>query len=107
MHAAYFAAYQVTVPYDVVIVSQAIEPTRDAVVLSLAAPFLTAASYDLLVNMGRAKACYAVSVNGQRQGEWLSDAFGQVAARLPRPADRDTIRVEPVKAAGGPGPDSK
>jgi hypothetical protein len=94
MHAAYYTAYQVTTPYDVIVMGQSVDRKRDAVALSITAPFFPAATYDLLVNMGRPAQRYVVIVNRQRHGDAVSDDYGHMVVRLPRPKGQDEVRVE-------------
>jgi hypothetical protein len=95
MCAAYYTAYQVTPCYDVIIMSQSVDPVSDTVSLTLSAPFLSAATHDLLVNMGKGKTQYACIMNGRLFGEYTSDEYGHLSSLLPRPSGQDEIVVRP------------
>ena len=96
MQAAYYEPYRVTTPYDVIIERLSADRVRDALVLEVAAPFLGVSAYDLLVNMGRGSARYAVDLNGKRNGIYVSDECGHLALRLPQPAGKDEVRIQPA-----------
>lgn len=93
MCAAYYTAYQVTPCYDVIIMKQSVDPVSDTASLTLSAPFLSAATHDLLVNMGKGKTQYACIVNGQLFGEYTSDDYGHLSLQLPRPSGQDEVII--------------
>lgn len=96
MHAAYFTPYEITTCYDVILLRRSADRARDALTFSLMAPFLSAPSHDLLVNMGRPKTRYALQVNGQPAGEVVSDDYGHLELRLPRPSGQYEVRITPA-----------
>ena len=96
MHAAYFTMYHVTTLYDVVVLRRSIDRERDALAVSLSAPFLASASHDMLVNMGRAHAPYVVFLNGRTHGTVMSDSHGHLTLRLSRPQREDELRIQPA-----------
>jgi hypothetical protein len=96
MHAAYFASYQVTALYDVVILKKSVNRTHDAVSLTLSAPGLTSDTHDLLVNMGCGKTRYAVTLDGQPHGEFVSDEHGHLSLNLPRPSGQQEVAIQPA-----------
>lgn len=96
MHAAYFSPYKITSPYDVIVLGQKTDESRDTLSFQLTAPFLSAPTYDLLVNMGQANTRYKLSVNGQPNGEFRSDEYGHITLRLPRPSGKNTVIIKPA-----------
>jgi hypothetical protein len=103
MHAAYFSAYQITTCYDVVIRSQSADQALDTLYFQISAPFLTASSHDLLINMGKGRTRYDLIVNGKPFGEFVSDEFGHMTIRLPRPTGMDNVLVKPAVPGRGTG----
>ncbi len=97
MHEAYFSAYQITTCYDVVIHGKSVDRTNDTLSFQLSAPFLSAASHDLLVNMGKAETRYSLIINGKPSEEFVSDEFGHLSIRLPRPSGRDELMLKPAQ----------
>lgn len=96
MHAAYFTAYQVTACYDVIVLKKSADYKTDTLSLLLSAPFLSSASYDLLVNMGNGGTRYECIVNGKLYGEFVSDEYGHLSLRLPRPDDHEKVLFKPA-----------
>ena len=94
MRAAYFAPYQVTTLYDVVVLKKSVNRAEDAITLTLSAPCLASDAHDLLVNMGRGKTRYSVTLNGQPQGEFVSDENGHLSLKLPRPSGQDDVSIK-------------
>jgi hypothetical protein len=97
MHEAYFSAYQITTCYDAIIHAKSVDKTKDTLSFQLSAPFLSAASHDLLVNMGHGGTRYSLITNGKPSGEFVSDEFGHLSIRLPRPSGRDEMVVKPAE----------
>jgi glycogen debranching enzyme len=95
MHAAYFTPYAVTPLYDIAVTRREADPARDTLALTLCAPVPGAPVHDLLVNMGRPRAPYAVLVNGHPAAGGLSDDFGHLTLRLPRPDPQDAVLIRP------------
>lgn len=83
MHAAYFTPYQVTAPYDVLVLRRTIDRVKDSLALQLAAPFLTDGPYFLLVNMRGANARFRTSFDGVKTGDMMSDAWGHLSIPMP------------------------
>jgi len=104
MYAAYYTPYQVTTCYDVILLKKSIDPSQDTLALTLAAPFLASEDFDLLINMGKAKTPYAFIINGQQHGNQVSDEYGHLCLRLPRPSAQYELLVKPL--AGSPGKDT-
>ncbi len=96
MHAAYFDLYKVTTCYNVVVLAKSVDPTHDALSLSLSGPFPSSASHDLLVNMGGANTHYTLTVNGQPSGEFISDSYGHLSLRLPWPKNQEELKIQPL-----------
>ena len=96
MRAAYFAAYHVTTPYDIVVLKKSMDRAEDAIALTLSAPCLTADTHDLLVNMGRGKTLYLVTLDGQPHGELVSDENGHLSLKLPRPLGQQEVAIQPA-----------
>jgi hypothetical protein len=96
MRAAYFAPYQVTALYNVVILKKSVDRAEDAIILTLSAPCLTADTHDLLVNMGCGKTRYSVTLDGQPHGEFVSDENGHLSLKLPRPSGQQEVAVQPA-----------
>jgi len=86
----------VTTRYDVIILKKSIDPSQDTLALKLSAPFLAGEDFDLLINMGKAKTPYAFSLNGRLHGNQVSDEYGHLCLRLPRPSAQDELLVKPV-----------
>lgn len=93
MRAAYFAAYQVTTIYDVVILKKSVDRAQDTLNLTLSAPCLKSDTHDLLLNMGQGKTRYFVTLDDQPHGEFVSDENGHLCLRLPRPPGRQEVKV--------------
>jgi len=96
IRAAYFAPYQATALYNVVILKKSVDRAADAIALTLSAPCLTADTHDLLVNMGCGKTLYSVTLDGQPHGEFASDENGHLSLKLPRPSGQQEVAVQPV-----------
>jgi hypothetical protein len=96
MHAAYFSAYQITSCYDVIVQNKTVDEAHDMLSFQLSAPFLPATSHDLLVNMGKAKKQYELILNGKLFGKFVSDEFGHLSLRLPRPPRVDDLLLKPA-----------
>jgi len=96
MHAAYFTPGHVTTVYDVVVLRLEADSANDALELKISAPFLESAEHDLLVNMGQGRTCYAVMLNGRPLTPAMSDEYGHLTLRLPRPVGEDELLVRPA-----------
>lgn len=96
MRAAYYAPYQVTTSYEVIILGKQVDGEKDTLSLSVTAPCLETPRYDVLINMGRAGIKYAVLLNGHPQGEFIADAHGHLEISLPRPTGHDEVSVNPI-----------
>jgi hypothetical protein len=46
--------------------------------------------------MGRARASYAVTLNGHDHCTVISDEYGHLTLRLPRPQREDEVRIQPA-----------
>lgn len=100
MHAAYFKPYHVTPQFEVMLLDVRADPVRDRLDLRFCAPFLETPDHDLLLNMGRGGARYAVTHNNRPQGIHTADAQGHLSLKLPRPTgeDRLSLRLAEDKA---------
>ncbi|MEI6422028.1 MAG: hypothetical protein WCP55_07400, partial [Lentisphaerota bacterium] len=101
MHAAYFSAYQITSCYDVIVQNKTVDEANDMLSFQINAPFLPATSHDLLINMGKAKKQYELILNGKLSGKFVSDEFGHLSLRLPRPPRVDELLIRPAEASSG------
>ncbi len=101
MHAAYFWKYQITSCYDVVVLSQSADHEHDTLSFQISAPFLSSTSHDLLVNMGNGKTQYDLHVNGKPYGNFISDEYGHLSMRLPRPQGVDELSLKPSETSPG------
>jgi hypothetical protein len=101
MRAAYYQAYQVTTLYDVVILNKTLDRAEDTITLLLSAPCLASDTHDLLMNMGSGYTRYSVTLNGQPNGEFVSDAGGHLCLLLPRPSGRQEVTVRAVRNVPG------
>ncbi len=99
MYEAYFGKYQVTTPYDVIILNKSLNKESDTVSLSLSAPFLAVEEYSFLINMGQHNKEYQIIINDQPHGKYLSNEFGHISAKLPKPSNKDIISIKPVAKA--------
>jgi hypothetical protein len=73
-----------------------VDRTEDAISLTLSAPCLTSDTHDLLVNMGCGKTRYAVTLDGQPHGEFVSDEYGHLSLNLPRPSEQQEVAIQPA-----------
>jgi hypothetical protein len=96
MNAAYFTTYKVTTLYDVVILKKSVDRAEDAISLTLSAPCLASKTHDLLVNMGCGKTRYAVTLDGQPHGEFVSDEYGHLSLNLRRPSGQQEVAIQPA-----------
>jgi hypothetical protein len=101
MRAAYYQAYQVTTLYDVVILNKTLDRAEDTITLLLSAPCLASDTHDLLMNMGSGYTRYSVTLNGQPNGEFVSDEGGHLCLLLPRPSGRQEVTVRAVRNVPG------
>lgn len=95
MYEAYFGKYQVTTPYDVIILNKSVDKESDTVLVSLSAPFMAAGKYSFLINMGQRNKEYQIIINDQLHGKYVSDESGHISILLPPPSYKDSIFIQP------------
>ncbi|MFA6293495.1 MAG: trehalase family glycosidase [Victivallales bacterium] len=99
MHAAYFWKYRITSCYDVIVLNQSADHAHDTLTFRISAPFLSSTTHNLLVNMGNGKTQYDLLVNGKPYGNFISDEYGHLSMRLPRPQGVDEMSVKPAETS--------